>query len=313
MLEKFLKNYKSRILLIIIMICFSMFFPFVITTYKIDSTRIKVYKPDMLEKDIVMQTGNNKETMDVELFIPLVLYSVMSDEYEEETLKTMIVILRTYILYTMQEEESINVENLALPYTTYSELEKKWGKNYEEKYMFTMKLLKETNGKVINYNGELIYPYYHELSAGITNVGEFEYLQSVESTWDTETEYFENTLHFTGEKICQILSEKYDITLENSDLTSKIQLNMEENGKYVRSVSVGEIVIGADDWKEIFELPSTAFVFENFSGEYRIITYGKGNGKGLSIYGANSMAKEGKDYNEILKYYYSGIEIRGIL
>ena len=39
------------------------------------------------------------------------------------------------------------------------------------------------------------------------------------------------------------------------------------------------------------------------------MTKGLGHGYGLSIYGANEMAKEGKTYQEILSYYYSGIEI----
>lgn len=309
MIERFTKKYKRQIILIIITASFSMIFPFAITTYKMDSQKVRIYKPDMLGKNIVMQTGNNKETMDGELFIPLVLYSIMSDEYEEETLKSMIVIIRTYMLYNMKDNKEISAENLGLPYTTYSELEKKWGKDYEKKYQYTMKLLDETNGDVIKFNGELIYPYYHELSAGVTNVGEFEYLQSVDSEWDVQLKSFENVYNFTGEKICQLLSEKYSVSIENAELTTKIILNMEENGKYVRSVSVGEKVIGAEDFKEIFGLASTAFAFENFAEEYRIITYGRGNGKGLSINGANSMAKDGKKYVEILKYFYSNIEI----
>ena len=312
MVGKFLKRNKANIIFIVIIVTFSMLFPFSITMYKMESQKIKIYKPDMLGKNVVLNAGTEKETLDVEMFIPLVLYSAISDEYEEETLKSMMVIMRTYILYSMGENDSVNAEDLGLPYTTYSELEKKWGKKYEQNYMNTMKLLKETNNEVIYYNNELIYPYYHEVSAGITNVGEFEYLQSVESAWDKNANNFENTFYFTGENICKILKEKYEVVIENSDLTSKINLNMEENGKYVRSISVGEKVIGSEDFKEIFGLSSTAFVFEVFSDGYRIVTNGLGNGKGLSIFGANSMAKEGKTYGEILTYFYKNIEIKEI-
>ena len=34
-----------------------------------------------------------------------------------------------------------------------------------------------------------------------------------------------------------------------------------------------------------------------------------GLGLGLSQYGANELAKDGKSYKNILKYYYTGIQI----
>jgi hypothetical protein len=69
---------------------------------------------------------------------------------------------------------------------------------------------------------------------------------------DKSSKKYENTYYFSGEEICKILKEKYDITIENSDLVSKIILNREENGVYLRSVAVGEKVIGSEDFKEIF-------------------------------------------------------------
>lgn len=312
MLTNFLKEYKTNIILITCIVAFSMLFPYSITMYKMESGKIKTYKPDMLGKTVVLNTGNEKETMDVEMFIPLVLYSAISDEYEEETLKSMIVIFRTYILNMMGKDNSINAENLGIPYTTYTELEKKWGKNYEKKYMNTMKLLKETGNKMIFFNNELIYPYYNELSAGITNVGEVEYLQSVDASGDKKAKKFENIFYFTGKDICKILKEKYEINIENVDLVSKITLNMEENGVYVRSVSVGEKVLGSEDFKEIFSLASTAFTFEAFSDGYKFVTKGIGNGKGLSIFSADLMAKEGKKYEEILAFFYYGVEIKEV-
>ena len=36
---------------------------------------------------------------------------------------------------------------------------------------------------------------------------------------------------------------------------------------------------------------------------------GNGHGVGMSQYGANALAKEGKSYDEILKWYYTGIDV----
>ena len=40
--------------------------------------------------------------------------------------------------------------------------------------------------------------------------------------------------------------------------------------------------------------------------------FGYGHGVGMSQTGADSMAKEGKTYKEIIKHFYSGIEIKNL-
>ena len=51
------------------------------------------------------------------------------------------------------------------------------------------------------------------------------------------------------------------------------------------------------------------FSDEEYEGEIRIMTKGLGHGLGLSMYGAVELAKNGKSYQEILKHYYTGVEI----
>ena len=40
--------------------------------------------------------------------------------------------------------------------------------------------------------------------------------------------------------------------------------------------------------------------------------FGYGHGVGMSQTGANSMAKEGKSFEEIIKHFYTGVEIENI-
>ena len=46
------------------------------------------------------------------------------------------------------------------------------------------------------------------------------------------------------------------------------------------------------------------------NGNIEITTKGFGHGVGLSQYGANALAKRNKNYEEILKYYYQGTELK---
>ena len=57
-------------------------------------------------------------------------------------------------------------------------------------------------------------------------------------------------------------------------------------------------------------LPSAFFTIERQGQEFIITGGGFGHGIGMSQNGANEMAKQGKDYREILSLFYSGIEIK---
>ncbi len=56
-------------------------------------------------------------------------------------------------------------------------------------------------------------------------------------------------------------------------------------------------------------LPSAFFVMDKADGGISITGGGYGHGVGMSQNGAKAMADQGKEYDEILKHYYSGVEL----
>ena len=82
-------------------------------------------------------------------------------------------------------------------------------------------------------------------------------------------------------------------------------------GEYKQAVIFRDVRIPAVRIQEVFGLKSTAFSFEAYEGNIRIMTKGLGHGIGLSLNGAMQLAQEGKSYREILSYYYSNITISG--
>ena len=60
------------------------------------------------------------------------------------------------------------------------------------------------------------------------------------------------------------------------------------------------------------EIPKAAQIFSIEATE-KAITFnvtGYGHGVGMSQYGADFMARQGSTYEEILKHYYEGVEIK---
>ena len=51
-------------------------------------------------------------------------------------------------------------------------------------------------------------------------------------------------------------------------------------------------------------LSSSDFTIQKVGDRYRFLCKGKGHGIGFSQYGGNVLAKNGKNYAEILNYYF---------
>ncbi|MBR1444724.1 MAG: SpoIID/LytB domain-containing protein [Firmicutes bacterium] len=83
-----------------------------------------------------------------------------------------------------------------------------------------------------------------------------------------------------------------------------------QNGEEIKIVgSSGEIYISAGSGKE--KKNEKTADESNFSPDVIILKgRGAGHGIGMSQYGAKGMAESGYDYKEILKYYYTGVEVR---
>jgi len=76
------------------------------------------------------------------------------------------------------------------------------------------------------------------------------------------------------------------------------------------SVRIGSVTVPGTEFRELFGLRSTFISFNFPSPEsVEIITKGYGHGVGMSQCGADALAREGYTFEEILKYYYSGVEV----
>ena len=75
---------------------------------------------------------------------------------------------------------------------------------------------------------------------------------------------------------------------------------------YVTSVMIGPTKCKAADMRMALGLRSTDFTITWTEDHFTIVTHGYGHGVGMSQFGANVMALNGKGYAEILAHYYPG-------
>lgn len=186
---------------------------------------------------------------------------------------------------------------------------------------------------MVEQENSLIMALYHEVSIGKTAsakeiLGEdISYLQSVESSQDVEAKHYMNIVSYTwqelkernsgaGEKESQSggdvqkkTEKESDNNTETQDTAVDISVKESTENGFVKQFSVGGTTYTGDEAMKCFNLASTNFYVEGVEGGVRFICLGKGNCLGVSLYGANRMALEGKKMDEIIKYYYKGVSV----
>lgn len=198
------------------------------------------------------------------------------------------------------------------------EMAKRWGSSCDKYYKKICSAVAATRGQVIYYNQALIDPVYHSTSNGRTENSEdvwgtkVPYLRSVASGWDKESPKFHTTL----EVPLEVISKK----LGSSDAVQPVSfwgdsaiirpLDYTSTGR-LKTVMVAGKTIPSTKLRQALGLPSTDLTWSISRGKVLFNATGNGHGVGMSQYGAKGMAQEGSSYEEILRHYYTGVEIRG--
>ena len=72
---------------------------------------------------------------------------------------------------------------------------------------------------------------------------------------------------------------------------------------------MGGVTVAGTALRTLFGLRSASFTVTADAANVTFSVTGYGHGVGMSQYGANAMAREGKSFEEILKWYYTGIDV----
>lgn len=297
-------------------------------------------------RNVCIYRQGEYELIDVEEYVLYALAGQADLSWEDEMLKAMAVIIRTSIYYQMYANANtytnsgarlINEDQLIEIRYEEEELKRMWGNAYEENLYRIYKAVADTERKVITYESGCIVPMYHKISIGNTVSAleiygvDLPYLQSVGSSADIEASGFSSSVVYSEIRVKKIFSDKGYNVVDDSSGTKQMSSGQQsdedaENPEvdidpaalkvieatasgFAKKVNVFGVVMTGEEFAEIMGLASTNYHIDVVDSGFRIITIGQGSCVGLSLYGANAMAKEGVDYSSILKYYYTGVEI----
>ena len=265
---------------------------------------------------------NNKilviNVLGVEKYLNSVVGSEMPHKWHIEALKAQAIASRTYAL----KKTNIGLYDIDSTQTNqvYNGLESSTFK--------TRRAVRETRSLVITYKNKLINALFHSSSGGMTENSEavwsdpYPYLVTVKDfdqknpkiRWNKEVSKSEL------KEIFPIIGGIQQIEVLNITETGRIK-NLKITGTF------GDKVITGKEFRSKLGLKSTLFrptISEDFHDKkdlnnqsniqfhpFLIISgMGAGHGVGMSQWGARYMADKGYKANQILKYFYKGVNIK---
>ncbi len=288
------------------------------------STTAPSQKPT--EETVKILVGDTVVSLSCRDFLIRTLAFEMSPDYHPEALKAQAVAAYTYYgrrqrAQAAKPDPTLKGAHFKAPDSTFPQeytpekLRARWGDKYDTYYAKLCAAADAVTGQYMVYGEEWIDACYFAISHGTTESAEavwgadVPYLRSVASPGDKLASGYEKAVTLTPETVKAALL-KADSTLVLGDDPAAWF------GKpaITATGSVATLAVGGKDLRgtavrAALSLRSTHFTVTFADGQFTFTTRGYGHGVGMSQYGADYLARQGYTWQEILRYYYTGITI----
>ena len=284
------------------------------------------------EGEFVITASGNKlnaiNVIDIEKYLRgVVPYEIgRLDESKFEALKAQAVAARTYAYKHFGSRK-------AQGFDVYADTRDQVYKGIHSVSDVTDKAVRETEGVVMTYNGEVITAYYHSTCGGETEGvvtwgrPNHPYLQNKPdlrpdgTPWCRESNYTEWTREFDESELRDLFQINAKEAKANVPSFSSIHaMNILDTLKSGRihtleiTTNNGKFTAKADKIRWLFKrggtiLPSSFFRIHRNGDQWILKGKGFGHGVGLCQMGARARAQAGQSYIQILTHYYPGITL----
>jgi stage II sporulation protein D len=266
--------------------------------------------------DLSIRKNNHQsfiiQRIDLEEYLIGVLAKEMDSLWPIEALKAQAVLSRTFALYKIYENR-----NKKLPYdienSIYHQVYRKSNCNRIKEAVYS------TTGEVLTCNEEIAQVFFHANCGGSTTTpeevwgGKYPLYNSISDPYCSNTPYYNWTKKFTKAQISKLInfSNLDKIIVTERDISGRVKnLNIiSKNGK-IMCVSAHKLRLQINSnasrvlFTDPFIIPGTNFTIRDEDNFIIFTGTGYGHGVGMCQWGARKMAEAGKNYIEILNYYF---------
>lgn len=263
---------------------------------------------------LVKMKDGHVEEMPLETYILSVVLREMPASFNVEALKAQAVVARTYTVRHMEKtgrhsDAHICVDSSCCQgYRTPEDYLKDGGD--KQNLETVTKAVADTQGQILIYDGSVIDATYFSCSGGVTEDAvavwgsDVPYLRSTKSPGEENAKHYTDTVQLTVAEV----TDKLGIMLQDYRNFKIGQITYTTGGGIDTAVICGKEYKGTQ-LRKLLGLKSTACVITVAGNTVTITTKGYGHRVGMSQYGAEAMAQKGNDYQQILYYYYQGVQL----
>lgn len=313
----------KRILAVVLAVLFAtLFIPLIIVsllsgTNDVPPETVRVY----------IKSEDRAEDMDISEYLKRVVSAEMPADFEPEALKAQAVAARTYLISRMnaaangnsaEEHKGADVctdSAHCQAYITEEARRETWtekGIDADEAWKKISDAVTDTDNLIMTYGGEPVSAVFHSASSGKTERAadvwgeDIPYLQSVESEGDLYSPKYASEVRMSAEDFKKLAESNIEGVSWENGLFGNI---VRSGAGGIVTLDVGGVNIKGTELRRIYDLNSTNVELTEADGNIKMNVKGFGHGVGMSQYGADYMAKQGKKFDEILKSYYTGVKL----
>lgn len=270
------------------------------------------------------KTGEVEEVA-IDTYLVNVVSAEMPADFEIEALKAQAVVARTYTIYKIQNKKHDNADicddsACCQAWVSKEERFARWEESVRESnWQKIEQAVSETKGKIITYEGKPINAFFHSNSGGKTEIPVnvwggtgYPYLQVVETSGEDNYTQYNSEVVLSNEELLEKLKVNYsDISIDFNNNDELKILEYTDSGR-VKTVKFGNHNLSGTETRSLLGLRSTNFEIIKENGNIKFSVKGYGHGVGMSQTGANTLAKEGKSYEDIINHFYIGVVIQDV-
>ncbi len=273
----------------------------------------------------LLHTEDNKvEEISLDEYLYGVVSAEMPASFEEEALKAQAVVARTYTIYKIvnndgkhKDADICDSPNCCQAWISKEDRFARWDDaEAQDNWNKIVNAVNSTQGKIITYNGEPINAFFHSNSGGSTEApidvwggSGYPYLQAVTTSGEDAYSQYSSEAEFTKQEFEDKIKEEHSDFEIDFDEEDCIKIEEYTDGNRVKKIKVGNLELSGVEIRNIFGLRSANFEVNIEKDKIKFSVIGYGHGVGMSQTGADSLAKEGKTYEEIIHHFYTDVEI----
>lgn len=268
--------------------------------------------------------------MSLEEYLVGVVAAEMPASFDLEALKAQAVVARTYVARQLPALGGTGCSDVpgahvctnpahCQAWEEESRSLARWEKKGAVSYLNKIRqAVRETAGLVITHDNLPVDAVYHSTCGGHTEDSEnvwsnaLPYLRGVPCSYCNDSRWSQTRYTFTSEEFSAAVLPLVSAVPVSSAGAPLLSAAARSTSGRVNSLKVAGKTLSGRDLRSALNLPSTNFSWETDGGKIIFTTRGYGHGVGLCQYGADGMAAAGHNFEQILAYYYTGIQLESL-